>query len=120
MICSRAASRHQSLRSMFRLRGFGTGKHSVTEKKAPRAAQGFVQDVQNRSARRTSACASHTNFFDAQRAVNVRVARRKNPDSQNFFRGVLQSGGRVLYLCITGYGRKIIGTKRHETFAGLF
>ena len=63
MICSRAASRHQSLRSMFRLRGFGTGKHSVTEKKAPRAAQGFVQDVQkSECASHFGVCIAHKNF----------------------------------------------------------
>ena len=103
MICSRAASRHKSQRNMFRLRDFGTGKHSVTEKKAPRAARVFVQDVQNRMARRTSACASHINFFEGQRVVDVRVARRKNPDSQNFFQRVLQSGYCALYLCRARY-----------------
>ncbi len=35
-ICNRAASRHKSQRGMFRLRGSGTAKHSVTEWKAPR------------------------------------------------------------------------------------
>ena len=48
---------------MFRLRGFGTGKHSVTEKKAPRAAQGFVQDVQkSECASHFGVCIAHKNF----------------------------------------------------------